>query len=331
MDMVAKRRLVVPASLFGIVLGVAGLGNGWRIASRLWGLPPVIGEAILAFAALVWLALLAGYLHKWLREPVAARAELAHEVQSGFVALVPLTTLLMALAAAPYSQVLAMALGLVGVAGQLALGAFLTGRLWQGGRDPQSMTTVLYLPTVGVNYVAAMVAGRLGHADWGLLFFGVGALAWLSLESVILQRHAVQPALAPGLRPTVGIQLAPPVVGLVAWLSVTAGPPDLLSQMLFGYGLFQGLMLLRLVPWLRGAGFTPGLWGFTFGVTALATSALWLVERGAQGPARVLAVPLFLFANAFIATLLVLTARLAWRGQLLPALPPVAAAVAAAP
>lgn len=323
MEAASRRRVGVPASLFGIVLGLAGLGNGWRFAARVWGLPVAIGEALLALAVLVWLALLAGYAWKWFVAPDAARAEVAHDVQSGFVALVPLTTMLMAIAVAPYSHGLAMALWLLGLAGQLPFGVFSAGRLWQGGRDPQTVTAILYLPIVGVNLVAALVAGRLGHADWGLLFFGIGLVAWLSLESVILQRHAVQPALPPALRPTLGIQLAPPVVGLLAWLSVTDGPPDLLSQILFGYGLFQGLMMLRLVPWLRASGFTPGLWSFTFGITAVATSALWMVERGAHGPAQVLAVPLFLFANAFVGALAVLTARLALRGQLLPPLPAV--------
>jgi tellurite resistance protein len=311
----------VPASLFGIVLGLVGLGNGWRIGSRIWHLPGFIGESLMVLAALVWVGLVVAYAGKWLHARPTALAELDHPVQSGFVPLLPLTTMLMALAAAPHAHTLALGLWMVGVMGQLALGATLYARLWQGGRDPGATTTVLYLPTVGVNFVAATVAGSLGHADWGALFFGIGALAWLALESVILQKHALSTPLPVAMRATLGIQLAPPLVGAMAYLGITSGPPDLFAQALFGYGLFQALLLLRLLPWLREQPFGAGAWAYTFGITALAAVPMRMVERGAAGPAGLLALPLFVFANLFIVWLGVRTLILLGRGQLLPAAP----------
>lgn len=308
-----------PASLFGIVLGLVGLGNAWRIGSRIWHLPGVVAEGLMVLAALVWVGLVAAYAGKWLRARPAALAELAHPVQSGFVPLLPLTTMLMALAVAPHAHPLALGLWVAGVAGQLAFGAALNARLWQGGREPEATTTVLYLPTVGVNFVAATVAGSLGHADWGALFFGIGVFAWLALESLILQRHALSTPLPVAMRATLGIQLAPPLVGAMAYLGITSGPPDLFAQALFGYGLFQALLLLRLLPWLREQRFGAGAWAYTFGITALAAVPMRMVERGAGGPAGLLALPLFVVANLFIAWLVVRTLILARRGQLLPA------------
>ncbi len=309
----------MPASLFGIVLGLVGLGNGWRIGARLWNLPGLIGESLMGAASVVWSVLVIATAAKWLHARAAAQAELAHPVQSGFVPLLPLTTMLMALAAAPHAHMLALGLWVAGVLGQLGLGATLGARLWQGGRDPQATTTVLYLPIVGVNFVAATVAGRLGHADWGALFFGIGAFAWLALESVILQKHALSAPLPLAMRATLGIQLAPPLVGAMAYLAITDGPPDLFVQALFGYGLFQGLLLLRLLPWLREQPFGAGAWAYTFGITALAAVPMRMLERGAGGPEALLALPLFVLANLFIAWLVGRTLALALRGQLLPA------------
>ncbi|HMI10949.1 MAG TPA: hypothetical protein VK567_05035, partial [Bradyrhizobium sp.] len=51
------------------------------------------------------------------------------------------------------------------------------------------------------------------------------------------------------LRPTLGIQLAPPTVGAVAYLGINGGVPDLVAHALVGYGLLQALLLLRLLPW----------------------------------------------------------------------------------
>lgn len=310
---------LLPASLFGIVLGLTGVGNGWRVATRLWQAPAPVGEFIMLVAAATWLTLLLLYLRKWRLAPQAARAELEHPVQAGFVALIPLTTMLMALVIAPYSHAAAVGLWLLGVVGQLAYGTWFSGRVWQGGRDPLASTTVLYLPTVGVNFVAATVGGSLGYAAWGALFFGAGALAWLALESLILQRHAVLAPLPLAQRATVGIQLAPPVVGATAYLSLTQGPPDLFLQALFGYGLLQALLLLRLLPWLREQAVGAGLWAFTFGVTAMAVVPMRMLERGGTGPEQWLALPLFVLANLFVGALVIVTVRLALHGRLLPA------------
>lgn len=86
--------------MFGVVLGLAGLGNAWRICHRLWQLPGVVGEGLMLAAAVLRAGLVVAYAGKWLTARPAARAEFAHPVQSGFVARLPLTTLLMALAAA---------------------------------------------------------------------------------------------------------------------------------------------------------------------------------------------------------------------------------------
>jgi tellurite resistance protein len=63
----------VPAAMFGIVLGLAGLGSCWRLAHRVWGLPAAIGETLLALPSLVWLALIILYVGKWIAAHVEAR------------------------------------------------------------------------------------------------------------------------------------------------------------------------------------------------------------------------------------------------------------------
>jgi tellurite resistance protein TehA-like permease len=49
-----------------------------------------------------------------------------------------------------------------------------------------------------------------------------------------------------------------------AYLSIPSGPPDLFAQALLGYGLFQALVLIRLIPWIGG----------------IAAGTLWLLLRG---------------------------------------------------
>src|SRR4051794_14085219 len=46
---------LVPATFFGMVLGLGGLGNGWRAAARVWNVPDLVGEVLSLSAVAVWL------------------------------------------------------------------------------------------------------------------------------------------------------------------------------------------------------------------------------------------------------------------------------------
>ena len=121
-----------------------------------------------------------------------------------------------------------------------------------------------------------------------------------------------------------GIHFAPPVVACAAYLSITGGTPDLLAQALFGYGVFQGLVLVRLIPWLRAQAFAPSYWAYTFGTAACALAGLEFLERGLRGPIEWMAPALFVVANVVIGTVFVRTQWLLMRGKLLPVTSPVA-------
>ena len=315
----------MPVAFFGIAVGLFALANAWRVASRIWPVPASVAQLLTLGAFAVWLVLGAAYAHKWIAHRAEARAELQHPVQSSFVALVPVSALLAAGALLNYSHVAAVALFWLAAASGLALGVFLQGRLWQGGRAPELVTPAIYLPAVATNFVAATASAAFGWHQLGMLFFGAGVLSWLAIESLILHRAAVHEALPEALRPTLGIQLAPPVVGGVAYLSLTSGAPDLFAYLLLGYGIYQALLLLRLLPWIRQQAFAPSYWAFSFGVAALPTMAMRMVERGASGQEAWLAAGLFVLANLAIAVLVVMTLRQLWQGKLLPASAPAAA------
>jgi len=311
-------RRSVPASYFGIVLGLAGLGNAWRVAHRVWQLPGAVGEVILAAASLIWLALTAAYIAKWFVARQDALAELGHPVQCCFIGLAGVAGMLIAGPILPYSDTGAALLFGICALYTVVFAVWRTGQLWMGGRDPGATTAVLYLPAVAGSFVSAAIISALGYADWGQYAFGAGLFTWLAIESVLLHRLYTASALPLPLRPTLGIQLAPPTVGLAAYLSVTSGPPGLFAHMLLGYGLLQGLLLLRLLPWICQQSFTPAYWAFSFGVTALAAGPLRMVERGDVGPAADLAWPLFIAANLIVLVLVLGTLRLMVRGQFLP-------------
>lgn len=309
---------VLPASFFGIVLGMAGLAGNWRLAHALWELPAWIGEGLFALTGLAWLTIVGLYAAKWLVFPALARAEAGHAVQCCFIGLAGVATLLVAQGILPYSHILSLVVFFLGATFTLAFALWRTGLLLRGERDIGATTPVLYLPAVAGGFVTGTTAALLGAPDWGQLAFGAALFSWLAIESVLLHRLYTGPVMPAPLRPTLGIQLAPPAVGAVAYLAVGSGLPDILAHALIGYALLQALLLIRMLPWIFELGFTMGYWAFTFGATALAAASLKLALDGDQGAVQALAPWLFAGANLVVLATAAGTIMLALRGRLLP-------------
>ncbi|WJH41890.1 dicarboxylate transporter/tellurite-resistance protein TehA [Aliirhizobium terrae] len=318
---VGMRLPVVPAAAFGLVLGVVGLSGSWRAATAYWGVSAVVGEVIGMIGAAIWLLLVLCYALKWIVFRQDAVQELEHPVQCCFVGLVGVATMLVANVMLPSSYVLAAIVFWLGFSWTALFALWRTGALWRGGRDPSTTTAVLYLPTVAGSYVTGIVGSALGYQGLSQLAFGAGFFSWLAIESVLLNRLLTAGEMNEPIRPTMGIQLAPPTVGTVAYLSATTGMPDMLAHAMLGYGLLQALLMIRILPWLLKQPFTAGYWAFSFGLTALATAVVRMSERGDAGLVPALAVPVFVIVNALIALLVVMTLGLLLRGKLFPLRP----------
>jgi len=308
----------MPAGYFGMVLGLAGLGNAWRAAAQAWQVPGMIAEVIYVVAAVVWAALIFLYICKAVMARAKIAAEFAHPVQCCFIGLAGVGTMLIAGGLAPHSQAAAYVLFAIGFVFTLVFGVWRTGALWHGERDPGTTTAVLYLPTVAGSFVSAAVISALGHPDWGQLAFGAGLFSWLAMESVLLNRLLTGPTTPVALRPSLGIQLAPAPVGALAYIAVSGGTPDIVAHALIGYGVLQLLILARLSSWIAEAGAVPGLWAFSFGATAIAAAPLRLIAHGDGGAMAVIGPVLLTLATLCIAGLAAMTLWLLALGRMFP-------------
>jgi tellurite resistance protein len=305
-----------PASYFGMVLGLAGLGNAWRAAEQTWHIGNGVSEWILAVAAAVWAILVLLFAAKAVFALDKLVAEINHPVQCCFVGLIGVATMLVAGAVEPYSYAAGLMLFGAGFAFTSIFAVWRTGGLWHGERDHATTTAVLYLPTVAGSFVTAIVVSSLGFQDWGQLAFGAGVFSWLAIESILLHRLITGPMTPPSLRPTLGVQLAPAPVGAVAYISVSGGTPDIFVHALIGYGILQLVVLLRLSQWLREAGAVMGFWAFSFGATSLATAPVRLLGRRDNAAISLVAPTTFFLANLFVLGLTVMTAWLLVSGRM---------------
>ncbi len=308
----------VPAGMYGMVLGLAGLGGDWRLAHELWGLPAMIGEAVNVVAICVWAIVSVFFAAKWIFAREEAIEEAEHPVHCCFIGLAGVATMLVARAVLPYSHSMAVTLLVLGMGFSILFATWRTGIMWRGGRDHEATTAILYLPTVAGSLVSALVLGSFGYTALAQLLFGAGMFTWAATESVLLQRLLTAPEMALPLRPTLGILLAPPAVACAAYLSLTSGPPDLFANGLLGYSLLQVALLIRVSPWIMQQPFAPSYWAATLGTTALAAASMRMVSRGGDSIGAQLAPYLFFFANILVGAIAVGTIALLAQGKLLP-------------
>ena len=300
----------IAAANFGIPLGLAGLAGSWRAAHAAWSIPALPGELLFALAGAAWLFISLLYAWKWLAAREAACAEARHPVQCCFIGLGGVATLIIAQGLIPYSRLGAFGLCALGASFTLGFGIWRTGRLWQGDRKAEATTPVLYLPLVAGGLVTAATLGALGLRQWAALAFGGAFFSWLAIESVVLHRLYTVAEMPAPLRPTLGIVLAPPAVGALAYLATGGDPWSIIPQALVGYAMLLALLLARLWPWIAQQPFSLSYWGLTFGVTALPTA---LIRMSIASPSRSfedLGFMLFLVANVIVAFIAVRTLAL---------------------
>ena len=307
------RMPAMPVTYLGAVLGLGGLGNAWRAAQRVWGAPAAVGECIALAALVVWVVCGLGFIWTWLVEPEIARRDLRDPARAPFAALLPMSTMIAGFALKPHALMVSDIVVGIGLAAQVLVGVQSTASLWRGGRGDEAVTPSLLMPTVGGFFIGTIAAVQMAGPSLGVLFFGAGMISWIVMESVVLHR-LVNRTLPPELRATMGIYLTPPAIACAAYVELGNTSPDRFVQAVFGYALLQGLVMLRLVPWLREQAFSHRAWAHTFGIAALPLAALRLVELGQQGPIGVLAPLLFVGANLAIGWIALRSVLLAMDG-----------------
>ena len=312
---------LLPASFFALTLGLAETGNAWRLAHHLWSLPPLGGELLQALAVLSFIVFIALYAHKWLAHRAAALSETRDPVQSAFLALIPESLILLALALQPYSPAASKPVFWAGSAVNLLYGAWRLAAHWSVQRDPAQIVPPLFLSYAASMLVNALAAGMFGYLDYGWMLFGIGAISWLLLDSSITHQ-LMTGGLADKTRNFMGIYSAPPVVALVAYQVLAgAGANAAITYALAGYALFVFAGMALASRWLARQDFAPGYWAYTFGLATLGQGLMLMAQRDHGGMLEVLAGVVFAATLLLVAIVAAGSLRLLSKGSYFPAAP----------
>jgi len=248
-----------PPAIFPPILGSFGLGLAWRQAGEVFGIPAILGEVILALVSLLYLAGLTAYLIRLARHPGALGDDFQTMPGRAGLAALSMGAMLLAATLVPYGNVAARVILIGGLVLHLVAAVTVMRVLWPIPWPQRQMTPAWHMTFVGIIVapIGAVPLGWTGLAE-AIFFLSLATAATVWTGNIVAMRRA---AVAPPLRPTIAIHLAP-----VALLGIAA---SLLGNHVIAlfFGVASCVVMLILVikiRYLTIAGFSP-LWGaFTF-------------------------------------------------------------------
>jgi C4-dicarboxylate transporter/malic acid transport protein len=325
---------------FGSVMGTAALALAFAAEAATWDVAWLtwLAEAALVLASVLALVLLPRYAAR-LGDRAALARELADPAHGAMLATLPAGLLVLAAAwgrigpslvptgAALWVDGVLLAVGII-VA--LALGIAWASALLRatpglegvngGWVIPPVMNLIVPLglsPLIAANAAAAPLLVLVGFA-----FYGVGAILFVAMITLLIARLALRDPLPPAMAPSLWIPLAPAGILGLALLrlqqsAAEAGVPGftdatagiVVSAMGLGFGLWWAAFAMLELRRIRRAGgppVHPGWWGFVFPIGAMTLSmaavgsstGIWIVQvLGLAGTVLLTAVWLLVFAR----------------------------------
>lgn len=261
-----------PVTFFATIMGMTGLSLSLHAAENSWQ----VGDAastIMYYVALAMFALiLLGYLAKAVKHPQAVVAEWKHPVRIAFFPAISISLLLLAAASLTRAPALAEPLWYVGMILQGVLTiAVISG--WIGARAFQTghLNPAWFIPAVG-NVIVPIAGVPLGHPEISWYFMSVGLIFWVVLMTLVINRLMFHDPLPGRLQPTLVILIAPPAVGMVAWVRLVGDVDSLARILLNGAYLFTLIVAVQL-PRIVKLPFAMSFWalGFPFAAVTIAS------------------------------------------------------------
>lgn len=293
-------------SMFSMVMGIGGLSNAWGAAHHVFGLPLVISQVLLLIAVLSFVLLVLLHLAKLGFCFAEVVEEFAHPVRSSFFPAVSVAMIVLSIGVRAYSTDLAEVLWWLGASMHLAFAVTLIRRWILHAQDENVLTPAWFIPVVG-NILVPVGGVPLGHVEISWFFFSIGLIFWLSFFTIVLHRVLFVPVMSQRSMPTLFILLAPPSIGLSAYLAFTGGQAGALGDMFYCLALFIAILLASLGRHLAHGPFFMSWWAMTFPADGWAGASLLYYQARPSTYTLVIAAVALTVATLIVAWIVVRT------------------------
>jgi len=265
-----------PPAVFPPILGLFGLGLGWRRAVDGFAISPVLADLILGATTMLFLLSFGALVAKYLARPEALIEDMGVLPGRVGLAAASLSVMLLAAAMVPFSERLASFLLTCGLLWHFLLIGLMAYVLMRGPAEQRRATPAWHLTFVG------FIVGPLSAAPLGMDALAQGLLIGTTVTASVVFGISIEQLVKrdppPPLRPLLAIHLSPlSLLGTAAALLGLTGTAII-------FAILSTLVLAVLIwkaRYLTISGFSP-LWGaFTFPLAAYAGMMLELANTGA--------------------------------------------------
>ena len=305
----------LPVTVFSTVMGMTGFAIAWQKACLAWGIPEVVALVLVGGASLLFVALLISYLLKACFHRQEVAAEWRHPVRVSFFPTISISLLLLAIAWRQTAPGVALTLWTAGAAVHFAFTlAILSSWMNHTHYDIKHANPGWFIPVVGNLFVPISASGfQMPEVGW--FFFSIGMVFWLVLLTIIVYRIIFHDPLPPRLVPTLFILIAPPAVGMIAYVSLT-GSVDAFARVLYYTALFLALFLgSNVARFLRNEFFISS-WAFSFPLAAITIATFVMKKHTDLAGFDVIAAVLILVLSLVVLVLLGKTCGAMARGEI---------------
>lgn len=269
-----------PVQMFAIVMGLSGLTIAFAKAWHFFDVPKIFYEALLLIDTSIFLIIFTTYMLKLLKYPEAVLEEFQHPVKSSFIATISISFLLLSIAYYDFAPPVSIAFWFIGAPLHIFF-TFSVISFWiQGKFHINHINPAWFIPIVG-NVIVPIVGVDCMPEYVSIFYFTVGMFFWIVLFTIITYRMVFHDPMPERLIPTFFILIAPPAVGFISYLRITAGSDDLVSQFLYFIALFFFFQLAFMVKMFTRLKFYISWWAYTFPLDALtiATTLQYMIFR----------------------------------------------------
>lgn len=289
-------------------MGIGGLALAWRRAAIWLDTDIIISQVLAVLAAVLWFAVVATYIAKWVRFPEEAKAEAKNPMSLPFLSTPTISLLILGTAFVSVDATVANIMWWIATIGHFTMTVILLSALIIR-KDVKfaQLTPPWFIPIVG-NVIAPLAIAHIGSKEFAWFSFAFGAISWLILLPLIVRRaFFFKLAIPTPMTPVLAIFMAPPAVIMLSWQSLTGVEIDWLTLTLFVVTILFMVVLAARLPELRKAPFGMPYWSFTFPFAAASAAVTTMAGMSGQTWALWVAALLLAFTTSLIGIIAVKT------------------------
>lgn len=255
-----------PITSFSVVMGLTGLTIAFGKFYHLQWLPRIFYDVSVFIVLALFLFFTLVYGLKLVFFPEEVKTDFRHRIRINFFSAISISLLLLSIAFYTYYPILSIVLWWLGVVLHTIF-MFKTISFWiQHNFEIQHFNPAWFIPVVG-NILIPVSGVDFAPVLISYFYFAVGFFFWIVLFTIFLYRVIFHAQLPDKFIPTFFILLAPPAVGFIAYIRMTASW-DTFSVFLLLMTYFFIALLAVMYKSFTQLKFFMSWWAFTFPLTA---------------------------------------------------------------